>query len=36
VNSDNGKPLFLIFIVPIPQLRDYVFTVDSAVGPKLD
>src|SRR4030095_10494141 len=34
MHSDNCKTLLFVFVVPAPQLRDNVLTVDSAVGPK--
>src|SRR4029434_9541363 len=36
VHSDNSKTLLFVFVVPAPQLRDNVLTVDSAVGPKFN
>ena len=36
MDADDGQPGLFILIMPTPQLRDDVSTVDSAIGPKLD
>jgi hypothetical protein len=36
VDADNRESLFLVFVIPIPQLRNDIFTVDSTIGPKFD
>jgi hypothetical protein len=36
VDSYNCKTLLFVFVVPASQLRDNVFAVNSAVGPKLE
>jgi hypothetical protein len=35
MDADNGQAGFLIFLMPIPQLRDDVAAIDSTIGPKL-
>ena len=34
VDADDGQTGLLILIMPTPQLRDDVFTIDSAIGPE--
>ena len=34
MNADNGQAGSLIFVMPIPQLRDDIAAIDSTVGPK--
>ena len=34
MDANDGQAGLLIFIMPLPQLRDDVATVNSAVGPK--
>ena len=36
VDADDGQASWFVLIMPTPQLRDDVSTVDSAIGPKLD
>ena len=36
MDADNRKSIPFVFGIPIPQLRDDVFTVDSTVGPEFD
>ena len=36
MDADDGQPGLFELIMPTPQLRDDVSTVDSAIGPKLD
>ncbi len=36
VHADDGEPLPRVARVPVPQLRDHVLAVVSAVGPELD
>src|SRR4030095_15279418 len=35
VDPDDGEPFLLVLRVPVPQLRDHVLAVVSAVGPEL-
>src|SRR6195256_410636 len=35
VHADDGQPLPRVLAVPVPQLRDHVLAVVSAVGPEL-
>src|SRR3990170_1338712 len=36
VDADDGQPGLLVLRVPVPQLRDHVPAIHSAVGPELD
>ena len=36
MDADDGQSGGLIFVMPTPQLRDDIFAIDSAIGPKFN
>ena len=36
MDADDGQAGLLIFVMPTPQLRDYIAAVNSAIGPEFD
>ena len=36
MDTDDREAISFVLVIPAPQLRDDVFTIDSAVGPEFD